>query len=92
MSWTKEVTLWCDAEGCGAWHQESSLTVDQLRRSLRPQGWAHVEGRDLCPAHRPKAQPIPPLPPLPEGVEAVPLAEFVAEPDSFRRSRRQGDS
>lgn len=47
MSYTHEVTIWCDG-GCGEWHTGDS--AGQMRKILRRQGWKSAAGgRDLCP-------------------------------------------
>lgn len=55
MSWTREVTIWCDR--CSHWEQ-STATVAEARRELRRKGWRAValdrQGDrkalgDLCP-------------------------------------------
>lgn len=58
MSWSKSVTIWCDADGCNEWHDgEGSSTIgavetaSRARRLGRNYGWAYRNGRDLCPEH-----------------------------------------
>lgn len=85
MTWTKELTIWCDAPECAAWRQEQARSVATLRRDLEPEGWVFLGGKDLCPAHRPKGRPIPPQPPLPEGIVEVPITELIARKDGERR-------
>lgn len=51
MSWTREVTIWCDV--CGNWEQVSG-TVQQARRELKKRGWKRWWKRpdkdgDVCP-------------------------------------------
>ena len=77
MSWSREITIWCDVDGCGAWRQEAGVTVAELRRGLAPDGWVHTRaGLDLCPRHRPAGRTLPPPDPLPAGTTAVPVTEF----------------
>lgn len=76
MTWTKEITIWCDELDCPRWRQEGAPSVAWLRKELEPEGWVFVGGRDLCPEHRPKGRPIPPSPPLPEGVTTISLSEL----------------
>ena len=67
MSWTRQVTIWCDS--CAHWEQLGGSVIANARRTLRAKGWVHRGGRDLCPgcasglrtAHRstPHAQEVP---------------------------------
>lgn len=54
MSFTKEVTIWCDS--CSNWQQESGLTVADLRRKLRHSGWKNDGARDVCPKCQSKTE------------------------------------
>lgn len=57
MSWTKEITIWCDV--CSQWEQGSSVKVTALRKELKRQGWASYKEdgqiKDCCPACQTKA-------------------------------------
>ena len=77
MSWSREITIWCDADECDAWSQESGMTVGEMRRYLGPEGWVNIRGRDLCPAHRPSTRRFPRHVPLPNGVELLTPREVV---------------
>lgn len=67
MSYTKEVTLWCEADGCHEWLQLNNYesrggNVAQARVYARRAHWTHVEGKDYCKAHSafvPKITPDP---------------------------------
>lgn len=48
MSYTREVTIWCDK--CGNWEQEPGTTATRLRAKLiDKKGWKRAVGQDLCP-------------------------------------------
>lgn len=53
MSWTTNVTLWCDGQECpGAYRGEDKGIVDDARREAKEAGWEYVKGRpakDYCP-------------------------------------------
>lgn len=52
MSIRREVTLWCDAEGCCQWwigHAEH--TAERARKVAAGEGWRTIDGYDLCPEH-----------------------------------------
>lgn len=58
MSFTREVTLWCDApEGdgrCIQWTQANPpaiRSVTDSRRDAQQRGWRYRNGKDLCPYH-----------------------------------------
>jgi len=48
MSWTKEVTIWCDGEECNEWERTGNSTVSTTRNNLSP-GWTFTNGNDYCP-------------------------------------------
>lgn len=58
MSWSKLLTIWCDARvvdetgehQCGQW-ENADGGVREGRQGLRRCGWAHRDGEDRCPAH-----------------------------------------
>jgi hypothetical protein len=47
MSVTREVTIWCDGEGCSLWEQ-GPTPARLLRQDLYKRGWRQIRGRDLC--------------------------------------------
>lgn len=47
MTWTRQVTLWCDS--CGDWHQSSDLNVEETRIEAARLGWSRSGLRDVCP-------------------------------------------
>lgn len=46
MSFTREITLWCDV--CGDWTQTSG-TVARIRKAFKRDGWSRRGKEDLCP-------------------------------------------
>lgn len=53
MSTSKEVTVWCDGDGCHNWtHGDRGphATAADARKGARREGWVRADGRDLCPA------------------------------------------
>lgn len=46
MSWSRQITIWCDF--CSEWEQYSSDVVT-ARREARAIGWKHKDGKDICP-------------------------------------------
>ena len=50
MSWTKEITIWCDKDGCEEWEQHPN-TVEETRRILSRDGWEYTQEKDYCPQH-----------------------------------------
>lgn len=55
MSWSKEVTLWCDHDGCSRFTQVARKRVDNAREiARRDRRWyAPDGGPDYCPKHHP---------------------------------------
>jgi hypothetical protein len=56
MSYTKEVTLWCDADDCQEWaqlnhHESNGGKVAAARISARRARWTTVGGKDYCQKH-----------------------------------------
>lgn len=47
MSYTRQVTIWCD--NCGNWEQ-ATASVASLRKELRRKGWKCKADLDLCPS------------------------------------------
>lgn len=47
MSWSKEVTLWCD--DCNKIISFGHTTVSRTRRSAEEEGWDTGVDKDLCP-------------------------------------------
>jgi hypothetical protein len=39
MTYSKQITLWCDGENCGKWIQETEPTVRMAVSWARGQGW-----------------------------------------------------
>ena len=63
MSATKEVTLWCDADGCYEWtqlnnHESRSGSVSAARTYARRDRWTFVNGKDFCKQHSTTRQKI----------------------------------
>jgi tRNA A37 N6-isopentenylltransferase MiaA len=48
VSWTVEITLWCEGEGCAHWEQFCENGVQATRKTARRQGWTRRAGKDLC--------------------------------------------
>ena len=55
MSTAREVTVWCDVEGCPEWgpQDQYATTAAEARRLARRDGWVYRNGNDLCPQHNP---------------------------------------
>lgn len=62
MSYSIEVTIWCDARaddggpgGCGMWTYGGKRgpykRASDARVAAAREGWARRDGRDLCPDH-----------------------------------------
>jgi hypothetical protein len=54
MSWTKDITIWCDDEGCAQWVMSDVVkgrTVAATRLHAASRGWVFRDGKDLCPIH-----------------------------------------
>ena len=56
MSYTREVTLWCDDEDCAEWvqlnnHESKRGTIAAARIAARVNGWTFAGGRDHCRKH-----------------------------------------
>ena len=50
MTFSKQVTIWCDS--CGDWDQLSTGSVIYARKQLKKTGWkckSQSDKRDLCP-------------------------------------------
>lgn len=50
MSYTKEITIWCDEVDCLEWATYGSGRVDEARIDARADGWTHRNGKDFCPS------------------------------------------
>jgi hypothetical protein len=75
MSYTKEVTLWCDAteqsgRQCVSWiqfaHPDAGGSVVDARKLAQREGWDNIGEHDFCRTHNPRrrattgaSQPIP---------------------------------
>lgn len=47
MSWSKEVTIWCD--GCGQWLPGYSSIVKIARKNTHiGKGWTTIDDKDYC--------------------------------------------
>ena len=55
MSFTKEITIWCDHPDCNEWIF-GGTRVTSSRKYVRRSGWVCIGGRDLCPKHAPKKE------------------------------------
>jgi len=61
MTYTKEITLWCEHAGvggddCQEWvtlnnYESRGGKVDAARLWARRDRWTYVDGKDLCPKH-----------------------------------------
>lgn len=56
MSYTKEVTLWCDTATCAEWisfnnHESDGGKVLAARIAARRSRWTFVDGKDYCREH-----------------------------------------
>ncbi len=54
MSYTKDITIWCDEPECMRWTQGNATTksVQLARRHIRATGWTYtVAFGDRCPPH-----------------------------------------
>jgi hypothetical protein len=51
VSTSRQITVWCDVEGCSEWNQQSG-NIRQVRKEVRKHGWALRNGKDLCPKHK----------------------------------------
>lgn len=50
MSVTKLISIHCDTTDCGKWEEDYHWrTVAEARKDLRAYGWAHSDGKDVCP-------------------------------------------
>lgn len=78
MSTSREVTVWCDDEGCGEWTYGNgdNHTNAEARLGARRLGWECSSRGDFCIEHaRPNLPPPPPLE-LPDGARLVRLDEI----------------
>jgi hypothetical protein len=50
MSYTKNVTIWCEGKDCDRWVYGFSRLVKQTRRNVAAEGWTFRDGKDYCPA------------------------------------------
>jgi hypothetical protein len=48
MSFTIEITLWCEGEGCAHWEQFCERGIRKTRKRAREAGWTRRAGKDLC--------------------------------------------
>lgn len=49
MTWSKDVTIWCDGDNCMEWARYSLSTVGATRKRARDDGWVYRGGEDRCP-------------------------------------------
>lgn len=49
MSFTKEITIWCDEPGCDYCEYGGWTVVNDMRNHLKSVGWTHSKGKDFCP-------------------------------------------
>jgi len=52
MSWTKEITIWCDGKNRGCLFATilgEAKTIVNARIAAGEKGWVYWNGRDLCP-------------------------------------------
>jgi hypothetical protein len=49
MSITKQVTIWCDREGCGSFMQIDESRIARARKEAWHEGWAQIGPSDYCP-------------------------------------------
>lgn len=49
--YTKECTIWCDAENCLQWVRYGYSTAAATRKRAADDGWAYKGGEDYCPDH-----------------------------------------
>jgi hypothetical protein len=49
MSYTKDITVWCDY--CPEWIQPNTMddTIAKARKSIKREGWVFLDGKDVCP-------------------------------------------
>lgn len=47
MSWTKQITIWC--ENCSEWDQLATTSVKLARKELKGKGWSSKGNKDYCP-------------------------------------------
>jgi hypothetical protein len=67
MTYTKEVTLWCEADDCHEWvqlnnDQSKGGSVSAARIAARVYGWTWLGGKDHCRAHSTVTQKVVPEP------------------------------
>jgi hypothetical protein len=63
VTYTKEVTLWCEADDCQEWvqlnnHESRAGTVSAARIAARREGWTFANGKDHCRKHSTVTQKI----------------------------------
>ena len=63
MSYTKEITLWCDAKDCQEWiqlndYESKQGKVAEARIHARTQRWTSVGNKDYCRKHSTFVAPI----------------------------------
>ena len=63
MSYTKEVTLWCDAPDCQEWVQLNNYeskggSVSAARIYARARRWTSVGNKDYCKQHSSFVAPV----------------------------------
>ena len=50
MTWSKNVTLWCDGEGCDEWYQASRSRVEPAESEAERNGWTkEATDEHYCP-------------------------------------------
>lgn len=48
MSWSKNVTLWCDGDDCREFIYGGRY-VRRSRQEAKKSGWKYIDGKDYCP-------------------------------------------
>ena len=49
MSYTFQITLWCDKTGCAIWEMFSGRKIRSIRKEASLYGWTTKQGKDYCP-------------------------------------------
>ena len=49
MSFSLEITIWCDGDSCGLWEAWGSSSKRETLRAARYRGWTVVGSKHLCP-------------------------------------------
>ena len=48
MSYTKEITLWCNIPECNNWKTFSAGRILNARKEANINGWTYKNGKDIC--------------------------------------------